>query len=107
MPCTASRLGPTQLAWNATSRFPKKGWKPSRGRVIALPDRKPAPQKVAELRFNTYGFNAGGPVDFWKKDHQTFFFYNMEWRALIQGQTLNQTVPSTAWYGGAFPSSIA
>jgi Carboxypeptidase regulatory-like domain len=67
----------------------------------------PAPNKVAELRFNTYGFNAGGPVDFWKKDHQTFFFYNMEWRSLIQGQTLNQTVPSTAWYGGAFPSSIA
>jgi len=66
----------------------------------------PAPNKVAELRFNTYGFNAGGPVDFWKKDHQTFFFYNMEWRSLIQGQTLNQTVPSTAWYGGAFPSSL-
>jgi hypothetical protein len=38
----------------------------------------PAPQKVAELRFNTYGFNVGGPVDFWKSDHKTFFFYNME-----------------------------
>ena len=24
---------------------------------------------------------------------KTFFFYNMEWRKLIQGQTLNQTVP--------------
>src|SRR6266567_2108267 len=66
----------------------------------------PAPNKVAELRFHTYGFNAGGPVDFWAKEHKTFFFYNMEWRSLIQGQTLNQTVPSTDWYGGAFPSSI-
>ena len=60
----------------------------------------PAPQKVAELRFHTFGFNGGGPVDFWKKEHKTFFFYNMEWRSLIQGQTLNQTVPSTAWYSG-------
>lgn len=60
----------------------------------------PAPNKVAELRFHTFGFNGGGPVDFWAKEHKTFFFYNMEWRRLIQGQTLNQTVPSTAWYGG-------
>jgi Carboxypeptidase regulatory-like domain len=66
----------------------------------------PAPQKVAELRFNTYGFNVGGPVDFWKSDHKTFFFYNMEWRSLIQGQTLNQTVPSAAWYGGALPANL-
>jgi hypothetical protein len=61
----------------------------------------PSPQKVAELRFHTFGFNGGGPVDFWRKEHKTFFFYNMEWRRLIQGQTLDQTVPSTAWYGGA------
>ncbi len=66
----------------------------------------PAPRKVAELRFHTFGFNAGGPVDFWAKEHKSFFFYNMEWRRLIQGQTLNQTVPSTDWYGGALPASI-
>ena len=60
----------------------------------------PAPQNVAELRFHTFGFNVGGPVDFWAKEHKTFFFYNMEWRRLIQGQTLNQTVPDTAWYNG-------
>src|SRR5215831_17904460 len=64
------------------------------------------PAKVAELRFHTFGFNGGGPVDFWKKEHKTFFFYNMEWRRLIQGQTLTQTVPDTAWYGGAFPASL-
>jgi hypothetical protein len=66
----------------------------------------PAPNKVAELRFHTFGFNVGGPVDFWAKEHKTFFFYNMEWRRLIQGQTLNQTVPSTDWYNGALPASI-
>ena len=48
-------------------------------------NRKPA--KVAELRFHTYGFNVGGQVPFWKS-HPTFFFYNMEWRSLIQGQVL-------------------
>ena len=66
----------------------------------------PAPNKVAELRFHTFGFNGGGPVDFWAKEHKTFFFYNMEWRKLIQGQTLTQTVPDQAWYGGAFPASL-
>jgi len=64
----------------------------------------PAPQKVAELRFNTYGFNAGGQVPLWKS-HPTFFFYNMEWRSLIQGQTLNQTVPLASTYGGDFSAA--
>jgi hypothetical protein len=56
-----------------------------------------APAPIAELRYNLYGFNAGGPVIFGKlhnaKNSKTFFFYNMEWRKLIQGQTLNQPVP--------------
>jgi len=60
------------------------------------------PDKKAELRFNTFGFNVGGPVDFWKSDHKTFFFYNMEWRRLIQGGTLNRTVPLPSTYGGDF-----
>src|SRR5207248_4024114 len=36
---------------------------------------------------------------------KTFFFYNMEWRKLIQGGVNNQTVPLTSEYGGQFPSS--
>ena len=65
-------------------------------------NRKPDP--VAELRFNTYGFNVGGQVPLWKS-HPTFFFYNMEWRSLIQGQVLNQTVPLPSTYGGNFGST--
>jgi hypothetical protein len=65
-----------------------------------------APAPVAELRYNLYGFNVGGPVTFGKlynrNKTKTFFFYNMEWRKLIQGQTLNQTVPLTTTYGGDF-----
>jgi hypothetical protein len=64
----------------------------------------PAPNKVAELRFNTYGFNAGGEVPLWKS-HPTFFFYNMEWRSLIQGGLTNQTVPPTSAYGGDLGST--
>ena len=68
-----------------------------------------APAPVAELRYNLYGFNVDGPVTFGKLYHptkaKTFFFYNMEWRRLTQGQTLNQTVPPTAYYLGDFSTS--
>src|SRR5215469_13580684 len=68
-----------------------------------------APAPVAELRYNLYGFNVGGPVTFGKLYNptktKTFFFYNMEWRKLIQGQTLNQTVPRTNYYRGDFSTS--
>jgi hypothetical protein len=62
----------------------------------------PAPLPVAKLNFNTYGFNAGGPITLGKfynpSRNKTFFFYNMEWRSLIQGGLLNQTVPPTSEY---------
>ena len=71
-------------------------------------NRAPAP--VAELRYNVFGFNVGGPVTFGKlynpNKTKTFFFYNMEWRKMIQGQTLNQTVPLASTYGGDF-SAVA
>ena len=63
------------------------------------------PQKVAELRFNTYGFNVGDQVPLFKS-HPTFFFYNMEWRSLVQGGVYNQVVPLPSTYGGAFASSL-
>jgi len=66
--------------------------------------------KVAKLRLNVFGFNVGGPVTFGRlynpDKKRTFFFYNMEWRRLIQG-TLGaaQTVPVPSTYGGDFSSS--
>lgn len=57
----------------------------------------PAPEQVAELRFNVYGFNAGGQVPVFKS-HPTFFFYNMEWRSEVDGGLLNfPTVPASAY----------
>src|SRR5690348_6769761 len=55
-----------------------------------------APQPVAKLRLNVFGINVGGPVTFGKlynrERKKTFFFYNMEWRRLIQG-TVNTAQP--------------
>ncbi len=70
-----------------------------------------SPNKVAKLRLNVFGFNVGGPVTFGKLYNpdrkRTFFFYNMEWRRLIQGNLNNsQTVPDPATYGGQFASSL-
>jgi hypothetical protein len=61
-----------------------------------------------ELRLNVFGFNVGGPVTFghlYNPDRKkTFFFYNMEWRKLIQGGSTNQTVPDPATFNGDFSS---
>jgi hypothetical protein len=68
----------------------------------------PAPNKVAELRYNVYGFNLGGQVP-WGKTHPTFFFYNQEWRKEIDGGLLNQTVPLASSYpdaGGAGTGAV-
>jgi len=69
-----------------------------------------AGQKPPELRFNLYGFNVGGPVfipKVYNKNHdKTFFFYNMEWRKLVEGGLTNQTVPLASEYGGQFNTVI-
>ncbi len=57
--------------------------------------------KVNELRFNLWGFNVGGPVEFKHTDNpKTFFFYNMEWRRAVQGGSFNTGVPFPTTYGG-------
>ena len=71
----------------------------------------PAPNKLAKLRLNVFGFNVGGPVTLGKlynRDRKkTFFFYNMEWRRLIQGNTNTaQPVPDPATYGGNFGATL-
>jgi hypothetical protein len=54
-----------------------------------------------ELRYNAFGFNLGGPVEFKSSNPKTFFFYNQEWRREIQGGSiLRSRVPTAAEYGG-------
>jgi hypothetical protein len=67
---------------------------------------------VAKLRLNVFGFNVGGPVTFGKLYNpdrkKTFFFYNMEWRRLIQGNlNTSQPVPDPSSYGGQFAAGLA
>jgi carboxypeptidase family protein len=66
---------------------------------------------ASELRLNVFGFNVGGPVTFghlYNPDKKkTFFFYNMEWRRLVQGSINNgQPVPLPSTYGGAFGAGL-
>jgi hypothetical protein len=95
----------TTVLKSGTKQFHASGWEFNRN--DAMQARNYFQTKKPKLRFNTFGFNAGGPVDFWKSDHKTFFFYNMEWRRLIQGGSLNQPVPPTSSYGGDFTGATA
>lgn len=57
-----------------------------------------------ELRYNAYGFNVGGPVfipHLYNTDRQkTFFFYNMEWRKLREGDQLTANgIPAPEFSG--------
>jgi hypothetical protein len=64
--------------------------------------------KMPKLRYNNWGFNVGGPVvlpGYNKNRDKTFFFYNMEWRRLINGAVISQVVPDPSTYGGNFGST--
>ena len=94
----------TQVIKSGSKQFHASAWEFDRNDALDARNYfNRAPAKVAELRFNTYGFNLGGPVEFHHSDNpKTFGFYNMEWRSLVQGGLLNQTVPLTSTYGGNF-----
>jgi hypothetical protein len=88
---------------SGTSKFHASAWEFLQNDALQSHnyfDQKGA--KKAEFRYNVFGFNVGGPV---VKD-KLFFFYNMEWRRLINGNVINQQVPDPNTYGGDF-SSIA
>lgn len=57
-----------------------------------------------KLRYNTFGFNLGGPVPV-QKERKTFFFYNMEWRRLINGGEINAVAVPRAMATGDFSSA--
>jgi len=102
----------TTVLKSGTKTLHASAWEYNRNDAFdARPYFLPATAKKNELRFNTYGFNVGGPVTLghlYNSDRsRTFFFYNMEWRKLITaGSGLNTTVPFPSSYGGVFPSSI-
>src|SRR5713226_3430633 len=98
----------TMVLKSGTSTLHASAWEFNRNDALdARGFFNPAPNKIAKLRLNVFGFNVGGPVTFGKlynpERKKTFFFYNMEWRRLIQGNTNNgQPVPIPGTYGGNF-----
>src|SRR5271163_1169822 len=93
----------TMVLKSGTSQFHASAWEFNRNDYFDAQNYFVPNQ---ELRLNVYGFNVGGPVTlghFYNPDKKrTFFFYNMEWRPLVQGGATNQTVPIPATYGGNF-----
>jgi hypothetical protein len=88
---------------SGTKTFHGGAWEFHRNDALQARDfTHPKGTTPAELRLNNFGFNLGGPLPMWKDSHPTFFFYNMEWRRLIQGATLNTIVPLQSSYGGDF-----
>ena len=99
----------TTVVKSGTKQLHATGWEFLRNDYLDARNYfNPYPQKVAELRFNTFGFNVGGQVPLFK-EHPTFFFYNMEWRRLNEGGVYNQTVPVASEYpdaGGAGTGAV-
>ena len=97
----------TMVLKSGTSQYHASAWEFNRNNWF---DAQNYFVRNTALRLNVYGFNVGGPVSFghlYNPDKKrTFFFYNMEWRPLIQGAAVNQTVPGTATYGGNFSSLL-
>jgi Carboxypeptidase regulatory-like domain/TonB dependent receptor len=92
-----------------TKQFHASAWEYFRNDALNARNYfNPAPASVAELRYNVYGFNAGGKVP-GMNNHPTFFFYNMEWRSEIDGGLLNLPVPLASSYptaaGAVIPTS--
>jgi len=103
----------TMVFKSGTKSFHASGWEFFRNDALDANNYffNSAGKKAPELRFNTFGWNVGGPVFipkvYNKNRDKTFFFYNMEWRKLIQGGVNNQTVPSLSEYGGQFNTPIS
>ncbi len=102
----ASAATITTVIKSGTKQFHAEAWELFRNDALDARNYfNPSPQKVAELRYNIYGFNVGGQVPLWKS-HPTFFFYNQEWRKEIDGGLLNQQVPYASTYGGNFATDL-
>jgi len=102
----ASAAMVTSVIKSGTKQFHAEAWELFRNDALDARNYfNPAPQSVAELRYNIYGFNVGGKVP-GMNNHPTFFFYNMEWRKEIDGGLLNQVVPYASTYGGDFGTNL-
>lgn len=97
----------TTVLRSGTRQYHASAWEFFRNDDLDSRNYFTLPGQVAELRYNIFGFNAGGPIDFWKKEHKSFFFYNMEWRRIVQGGVYTQQVPLANEYPDATTPGFA
>lgn len=57
-----------------------------------------------KLNFNDFGFNLGGPIYLPGHAKKTFFFFEGDWRRLVQGSTINVNGVPVGWTNGNFSS---
>jgi hypothetical protein len=61
-----------------------------------------------ELRYNDFGFSAGGPViipHYYNGRNKTFFFYSQEFRRVVNHNTTTELVPTAAERAGVFTNA--
>jgi hypothetical protein len=61
------------------------------------------------LRYNDFGFTAGGPViipHLYNGKNKTFFFYSQEFRRVVDYQTTSTLVPTQAELNGSFSGAV-
>lgn len=98
----------TMAVKSGTRRFHASAWEYDRNDDLdaySWTAKQATKPLKAELRYNAFGFNVGGPVELKSSKPKTFFFYNQEWRREISGGSINNQVPSTANYSGDFSST--
>jgi len=89
---------------SGTKQFHGGAWEYNRNdalQAFSWSQKQSATPQKAELRYNAFGFNLGGPVNFKSSNPKSFFFYNQEWRREIQGGSIfHNRVPTATEYGG-------
>jgi hypothetical protein len=90
----------TMAIKNGTSKFHGEAWEFDRNDALDARNYFDHATKKAELRYNVFGANLGGPVfipGHYNADRKkTFFFFNEEWRKMVNGQptTAISTMPA-------------
>jgi len=96
---------------SGTRDFHGQAWEYNRNDAFDANDyfAKQSGTAKPELRYNIFGFNTGGPVViphvYGKERDRTFFFFNMEWRRLIQGNQIFATGIPGEEFNGNFGSN--
>ena len=87
---------------SGTKRFHASAWEYDRNDALdaySYFSKQASPATKPELRYNAFGFNGGGPLEFKSGTPRTFFFYNMEWRREVNGGSIHNLVPTASNFG--------